>query len=209
MAPVEEPLCFLHIPKSGGSSVHAALLAATPEGSLSAKRGDAAVTAFGELDRDARAARDAELVEYELDPAPESGIVSGHFYLSTLLKVASHRSIATVLREPRARLLSLYAFWRLTPRDDAWHPHKPHDHALRPLDEFLSEPLMAPAVDNVVCRMLLSGNHDRRIPPVDVISSKHVGNLASDGIHRLDQLGFVGVLNGDRRPGTASRASSA
>ncbi|MBV8944898.1 MAG: hypothetical protein JOZ95_05710, partial [Solirubrobacterales bacterium] len=65
---------------------------------------------------------------------------------------------------------------------------------MRALDEFLAEPQIAPAVDNAVCRILLSGNGDPRIPEFDFISPEHLASVAADAIDRLDQLGFVGVL---------------
>jgi hypothetical protein len=193
---VKYPPCFLHVPKSGGSSVHAALLAALPEGSLSVKSKDTSnvcfgFTAFDELGHEAR--RSLLVEECEFDALSRSKVVFGHFCMPTLLRIAPPRSIATVLREPRARLLSLYASARLTPGQyEAWNPYRPDRHALRPLDEYLSEPQIAPEVDNAVCRMLLYS--DPRIPALDFISSDHIESLASDAIDLLDQFGFVGVL---------------
>lgn len=196
----KRPLCFMHVPKSGGTAVHDALSAAVREGRLSDERGDAACAVCGELAQGPREARAAAgSPPYDLAPITRSEVVSGHFYLRTLLRVLPPESIATVLREPRARLLSLYTFWRLSPGYEAWYPYTPHDHAMRPLDEFLVEPTMAPAVDNVACRILLYDRHDPhrddpRIPPADFISPEHVESLASDAIEQLDRLGFVGVL---------------
>jgi hypothetical protein len=196
MSQKRSPLCFLHVAKSGGTSVHAALRAALPDASLSVKSNDTSnfcygFTAFEELPREARESLLVE--EWELDALSKSDVVFGHFCLPTLLRVASPESIATVLREPRTRLLSLYTWQRLTPEHfEMWNPYRPDVEALRPLDEYLSEPQIAPEVDNVVCRTLLYG--DPRIPGLDFISPDHIESLASDAIERLDQLGFVGVL---------------
>ncbi|MBV9364046.1 MAG: hypothetical protein JOY89_07390 [Solirubrobacterales bacterium] len=188
------PLCFMHVPKSGGTSVHDALLAALPEGSVSPKRIE--TRPFKGLDELPHPLRELVVAEErDVDAMSRSGVVSGHFCLHTLMRVAPPESIATVLREPRSRLLSLYAFWRLTPGwDERLNPGRPYDHALRALDEFLAEPQIAPAVDNAVCRILLSGNGDPRIPEFDFISPEHLASVAADAIDRLDQLGFVGVL---------------
>lgn len=126
------------------------------------------------------------------DEISRSAVVSGHFYLPTLLRVTEPASIATVLREPRTRVLSLYTFWRITPGYEQWYPYRPHYHALKSLDEFLLDPLMASAVDNVVCRILLHG--DSRIPEDDFISAEEVGEVAEDAIAQLDRLGLVDVI---------------
>lgn len=188
--------CFLHVPKSGGTSVYEALRTARPDVSLSVKSNDASTfcygfTAFDELRPEARETLLIE--ESELDSLSRSDIAFGHFSLPTLLKVAPPEAIATLLREPRTRLLSLYAWQRLTPGVfDMWDPYPPEVDAVRPLDEYLSEPRIAPEVDNAFCRMLLHG--DPRIPALDFISPEDIEGLASDAIDRLDRLGFVGVL---------------
>jgi hypothetical protein len=64
--------------------------------------------------------------------------------------------------------------------------------ALRPLDEFLSEPLIAPDTDNQVCRLVLGD--DARIPPLDFISPADREAIAQAAIERLETLGLVGVL---------------
>ncbi len=59
-------------------------------------------------------ARDLVAVEHEEVRALGGyRAVSGHFLLTTLLQIADAASIATVLREPRVRLLSLYMYWRV------------------------------------------------------------------------------------------------
>src|SRR5437660_10796210 len=107
----EHPRCFLHVPKSGGTSVYASLRAGLPHASLSAKTNDTSTfcygfTTFDELPPEARESLLVE--EREFDALSRSDVVFGHFSLPTLLKVAPPASIATVLREPRTRLLSFY-----------------------------------------------------------------------------------------------------
>jgi hypothetical protein len=192
--------CFLHVPKSAGTSLYEALRLALPEASLSVKTNDTSTFCYGfEAFDELRAeARESLLVEErELADLSRSDIVFGHFSLPTLRRVASPASIATVLREPRSRLLSFYTWQRITPGlFDLWRPYRPEVEALRPLDEYLSEPQIAPETDNIVCRMLLHG--DPRIPALDFISPDEVQGLAADAIQRLDELGFVGVLERGR-----------
>lgn len=172
-----------------------ALQRVLPSDSFSAKEQDTAnfccgFTAFDELDEPRR---ESLLVdEWELDALVRSKVVFGHFCLPTLLKVSPPRSVATVLREPRARLLSLYTWMRLTRAFDGWQPYRPDVYAMRPLDEFLSEPQIAPIVDSVLCRTLLHG--DPRIPVLGFIPPEHVSGVAVDAMAQLDRLGFVGVL---------------
>ena len=184
----------MHIPKSGGSSVQAALDRALPPGSLAPRRFDRSVFVdFDDLDLMRPEARD--LVAIERDEVQALGryrMVSGHFSLTTLLQITDAASIATVLREPRARLLSLYLYWRVPNIGDFWAPSRTADHASRPLGEFLSEPRLAPVIDNVVCRMLLYG--DPRLRELDFASVDDIESLAGDAIKRLDALGFVGIL---------------
>ncbi len=118
--------------------------------------------------------------------------VSGHFSLATLLQITDTSSICTVLREPRARLLSLYMYWRTPGTTEFWAPYDTAEYARRPLGEFLSEPVLAPAIDNQVCRMLLYG--DPRLPESGFAAQSDVESIAADAIERLGTLGFVGVL---------------
>jgi hypothetical protein len=188
------PKCFLHIPKSGGSSVHAALENALPPGSLAPRRFDKAFSGSAEdvalLGREMR-----DLIAFEPHEVRELGgyrAVSGHFALDTLLEISDAESVATVLREPRSRLLSLYLYWRVPHIGDSWAPHKTPEHAHRPLREFLAEPKLAAIIDNQVCRMLLYG--DVRLSAPGFVDPADVESLAADAIERLDKLGFVGVL---------------
>jgi hypothetical protein len=190
----DSPTCFLHIPKSGGSSVHAALERALPAGSLAPRRMDMSTVAdFHDFDRLRPEARD--MLALELGEVQELGryrVVSGHFFLATLLRVSNAASIATVLREPRARLLSLYMFWRVSGIHDFWAPSRAVDHARRPLAEFLSERRLAPVIDNQLCRMLLA--EDARLSELKFAATADIESIACDASERLDALGFVGVL---------------
>jgi hypothetical protein len=188
------PKCFMHIPKSGGSSVQAALDRALPPGSLAPRRFDKSVFIdFDDLDLMRPEARDLVVVgRDEVQALGQYRMVSGHFSLTTLLQISDAASIATVLREPRARLLSLYMYWRVPNIGDFWAPSRTADHARRPLGEFLSEPYLAPVIDNVVCRMLLYG--DARLRESDFASVDDIESLAADATKRLDALGFVGIL---------------
>ncbi len=188
------PLCFMHVPKSGGMSFHAALEAALPQGALAPRRMDISTfCGFREFDLLQPAARSLIAVDdEEIGSLRRCRVVSGHFSLTALLRITAAPAIGTVLREPRARVISLYTYWRTPKLFDQLLPYRVQDFALRPFASFLAEPQAAPAVDNQVCRMLLYG--DRRIPCDDFIAPSDIDAIASDAIVRLDSLGFVGAL---------------
>lgn len=191
----EGPLCFLHIPKSAGMSFHNSLETALPPGTVSGRRCDwtsfCQFDAYDELLPETRAtvaATDDEILELGAYRA-----LGGHFALPNLLKITPAANIATVLREPRTRLLSLYAYFRLSPwLIDFWQPYALPTVGRRALDEVLADPQLAVATDNVVCRYLMHG--DRRLPSEEFIASHNVAAVAAEAIGRLDSLGFVGVL---------------
>ena len=122
--------------------------------------------------------------------------VVGHFSLPTLLGLTEPAAIATVLREPRARLLSLFAYWRITAGlAERVAPYDAPLQARRPLEDFLAEPRMAGEIDNKLCRLLLFG--DDRLPDTGFIAEHDVAALADAALERLDELGFVGFVERD------------
>jgi hypothetical protein len=190
-----EPRFFLHIPKSAGTSVHVALEQALPPGAISPKRRDAtwARPTASEIDALGPAIRAQTVVEDDdIAALGDYAVVSGHFALPTLLRVTRASEVATVLREPRARVLSQYASWRLlSPTErDMWGLAL--DQAQQQLDEFLSAPWLAALTDNVVCRMLLAG--DRRIRNTEFIRRSDVDAVAEAAIKAIETLGYVGLL---------------
>jgi hypothetical protein len=172
-----------------------ALHRALPPGTICPKRREAPAGTFSEAKPFDPQIRAASVVgDDEIAALSDYPFISGHFSLPTLLRITSASAIATVLREPRARVLSHYAFWRLlspTVRD-AWRPYSAVDHALRPFDEFIAEPRAAEETDNLVCRRLL-GDH-ARIPNFGFIADSDIDTVAEDAVGELETLGYVGVL---------------
>ncbi|MFZ1925848.1 MAG: hypothetical protein WAU42_06875 [Solirubrobacteraceae bacterium] len=188
------PCCFMHIPKSGGVSIHTALEFALPSNYLAPQRFDTSIFCdFNEFDSLCPETR-AEIVvtENEKKLLAAYPAVSGHFSLPTLNQITDPSSIVTILREPRTRLISLYIYWRIPEIYERWNPYRVDMHALRPLAEFLSEPRLAAVTDNQVCRMLLHG--DSRVPSTSFIANSDIENVALDAIKRLSTIGFVGLL---------------
>lgn len=191
---LDSPTCFLHIPKSAGSSILASLEGVLPPGSMASCRCDTSIFCdfhdFELLRPEARANIAANL--REVQALAKYRAVCGHFSLPTLLRITKASSIATILREPRARLLSLYTFWRTPGIGDPLAPYRVTEHAFRPLQEFLSEPRLAAAIDNQMCRMLLHG--DSRLPEAGFAALSDIDAIVGEAIKRLDGLGFVGML---------------
>jgi hypothetical protein len=187
--------CLLHVPKCGGDAITSALEAALPPNSLAPLRLDTSIFCdFDDFDALRQEAR-AQLIARpgEVRALRNYRAIAGHFSLSTLRSVVPISAICTVLREPRARLLSLYTYWRTArTTDDFWAPYRVGANAWRPLTEFLSDARLAPATDNQVSRMLLAD--DPRLPRSSFAAESDVDAVARDAIALLDAFGFVGIL---------------
>lgn len=193
------PLCFLHVPKCGGQSVERALDAVVPQGAVARRGADlegcrivSDLASFEEVEewvRELIAIRDEEIEELR-----DYRFVTGHYMLPTLFRLAPPERIVTLLREPRARLVSLYLFFRMPDMHEVWGDYCGSllGSASRPLDEFLADPAIARATDNQVCRMVLSG--DPRIPDDGFIANSDVEAIAAAAIEQLDRLGLVAIL---------------
>jgi|GEM_PF-6684264 len=189
------PTCFMHVPKTAGTSLRSALEAALPRNSVAPPAMDPAVLGgFGELDLlRPEARRTIAATPSELDRLGRSAAIFGHFTLPNLLRHAPLERIATVLREPRARIVSHYLFLRFNAAlRTLWEPAGIHKPAEASLEDFLRDERAAYAADNCVCRMLLHG--DKRIPPRGQIAEADVEPIAEEAWERLSRFGFVGFI---------------
>jgi hypothetical protein len=193
--PAPTPTCFMHVQKVAGQSLHAALSAALPPGSLAPRRMEPAnfccFDDFDALGEEARAR--VAIGEHELAELGGYTAVFGHFTLPTLARLAPLARIGTVLREPRARVLSFYVFLRCKVElRTMWAPYDVHVPAEEPLAGFLAEPRIARAIDNRVCRVVMHG--DPAIRDGEFIADADIEPLAEATVERLERLGFVGLL---------------
>ena len=185
----------MHVHKAAGTSMRRTLEAALPPGSLAPRRIEAASLCgfddFDGLSAEARAVvakDDAELRELADYP-----VICGHMTLPTLERFAPPARIATVLREPRARVISYYLHLRTSVAlRTIWAHYGVHRFAEGTLAQFLSDPRVARMSDNRICRAVLHG--DPRIREGEFIAEQHLHSLGEEAAARLDELGFVGIV---------------
>jgi hypothetical protein len=189
----------MHVPKCAGTSITESLSAALPAGAIAPRRFDTFIfcgfSGFDRLyepNRSEIAVEDSELLDLARYP-----VVAGHFSLPTLRRLAPAASIATVLREPRARLVSAFMFVRLSAVIHDWQPYGSEVLAepARSFEAFLSDPRIAPLNDNLICRLVLHG--EAGLLDTEFIAPGDAAGFAELALDRLDRLGYVGILEQD------------
>ena len=168
--PASQCMAVVHIPKTGGSALRTsfAQIDGAYAGSLYFD-----TEQFGSPDwiDDITSNIRQTIVTDQLqlaDVARHHRLVIGHFSLGNMI-AAGCTDVAFQVREPRARLLSLYRFWQsqsasVYERWGAWGAAIAC--ASLPLGAFLRQSAPGPAVDNAMARQLLvserNGTGDRR-----------------------------------------------
>jgi hypothetical protein len=116
----------------------------------------------------------------------------GHFGAQELLDAGVDK-VAVQLREPRARLLSLYRYWQSTSKEvrASWGPwgERALQAADLPLEGFLKSRHAWPATDNAIARQLLVEGS-----PKNPLTARReaVASLNGDGYKRLvDRLFYA------------------
>jgi|GEM_PF-2042422 len=186
------PFAFLHVPKSAGSSIVASLRDALDSHRWAPYGYDPAW--FGPYRNSPRpAALDGQILEDHGDLAMFDA-VAGHFTLPTLLTRFDSNDIATVLREPRCRLLSHYEYWRGLSDEMrvAERPWASSDSAIaQDFAEWLADESIAYQSDNTLIRQLVD---DPAIPDNSFIANAEMSRLARRAVKQLRTLGFVGLV---------------
>jgi hypothetical protein len=188
------PLVFNHVPKAAGTALREALVAAVrPERVALGFDG----SVFGSFDGAAGASRRLQRLVYN-DPTDipiDAEFVTGHIAPSTTRARFPDAPHLTVLREPRARLVSFWLYTRSRPtnRRRMWGAlGDTFLLAKGPLDEFLAADVMAPGSDNFITRFLLWPHP--LIPADGFIDPKHDETLLAEAMDSLNQFGHVGVV---------------
>ncbi len=189
-----ERLVFMHVPKTAGTALTAALST-----SLMPHR---FVSGFDRVffgDFDAFDTIDPKLrrsIYLEWESLPKNGdFVSGHISLSTLRKAYPVAQYFTVFREPVSRLLSFWLYWRSQTENQLrvwgdWAECVKRNRG--PLNEFLTSPEIASPTDNVYVRMLLWPHP--LIPDNDFIDARHDKILVRLALEKLKGFAFCDVV---------------
>ena len=183
----------MHIPKTSGSALVAGLRSAMqPASAVSGM--DASV--FGAFqDFDTLDASRGPIYHSAAELPKDAGFVAGHMALSTLQQAYPSARRLTLLREPVARLLSHWLYWRQhTEADlDGWGKWADRVMLARsPLEVFLRDATLACQTDNMMLRMMLWPHPqirgDRFIDPADD------EKLVREALARLDAFDFVDIV---------------
>ena len=198
------PLAFMHVPKTAGIALIGGLA-----GALQPRR---VVSGF---DRSLFGAFDGfDTIDPELrrhiyqSPAevPRGGdFIAGHMARSTLAASYPDAQIVTYLREPRARLLSHWVYWRAQPADhvSAWGSWARISLAGRDhLADFLGRRDIAFQTDNLALRLLLWPN--KLLPPDDFIAEHDDDALLEAALMRLRGFAYADVVENPRLVANAS-----
>jgi hypothetical protein len=183
---------FLHVPRSAGSSVVASLRDAL-DGHEWADYGCDPAWMGPYRHHDCPPSLAHQVLENRAD-LEHFDAVAGYFTLGTLLTRFDARDIATVVREPRCRLLSDYEYRRGLSGDlrDAELPWVSNRSAMK-LDfaDWLLDESIAYQSDNTLIRQLVD---DPAIPDDGFIPNEQLARLARLASARLRQLGFVALV---------------
>ncbi len=186
------PLAFMHVPKTAGSSLIAALIKALQPATVVSGFDTVlfgAFSAFASLDPGLQA-----VIHHPGARLPQAPLVAGHMARTTLEQVP-HAQITTVLREPVCRLLSHFLFWRghTNERLQPWGAWAEAVKLARlPLAEFLAAPILACQNDNLALRMLLWPH--KLIPDDGFIAPSSDRPLLTKAMSQLNRLAFTGVV---------------
>ena len=154
--PVElahDRLVFMHIPKCGGTTLHAMLAALYAAERICPERSD-------------------RLGDWTINEMAAFDLFSGHFDLAACKAIPGTIRLVTLLREPKSRLLSLFRFWK---------SHRPHpqrdglDLMLLARDlsaeEFFSHPTVIrhSSIRDAIAGQLLRTRNNRLLEDKDLI----------------------------------------
>ncbi len=189
------PLAFMHVPKTAGTSLTRAMSPIAPGGCHIRGFDRSNFGTFEGFDDIPVAMR--RLIYLHEDALPADAVtICGHFSYHTLRNRYPAAELVTVLREPTARLLSHWTYWRsLNWREfrrwgAAWSERV--KLASLPLAEFLSRAEIASQTDNIVTRMLTWP--DAAVPDGGFIDPSDDARLLQMAQARLQRFGYADVV---------------
>ncbi|MFM0557334.1 sulfotransferase family 2 domain-containing protein, partial [Paraburkholderia sediminicola] len=188
------PLAVMHIPKTAGTTVTAAIAQAlnSPADVVGFDRVlFGSFTGFSSFDRDVSRIMYRDIAEMP----DEAKLIMGHFARSTLSGRYPTAQLVTFLREPISRLLSYWLYWRCQRDEDLSHWGEWRSYfgiARGSLKSFLTHPDIACQSDNIVVRMLLWP--DARIDDCGFIERGYDGDLLRDALARLESFDYTDII---------------
>jgi hypothetical protein len=191
-------LLFMHIPKTAGSSLHAALFEALHP-SIALKGFD--LVHFGSFSDFSSIREEIRRTIYFFPDAmpARAELVSGHIACSSLCQRFPRGQLITVLREPVSRILSHWLYWRSLTDDQLMPWGSWGDLAKQSrlrLTEFLNSRRLACDLDNVIVRMLLWPH--KPMPVDDFIDPHDDRRLLAQAWRILRNFDFVDVIENPR-----------
>lgn len=190
-----KPLIFMHVPKCSGNSLIQAIVGA---GIARTALCGFDSTIFGDFtDFESCSESTRRSIYLRIDDLPgERDFVAAHMSFCTLSRWFPEGQLLTVLREPVARVLSLWLYWRsfgdepLRNWGREWGDRVRYSR--RPLLEFLREKKIACQTDNQLVRLLL---HPHPLIPIDgFIDDRHDEELVGAAAERLTQFSFLDIV---------------
>jgi regulator of replication initiation timing len=194
---LDRPLALMQVPKTSGSGLTIGLCEVLP---ATARIHGWDHGFFGAFRQFETMSPELQREIYEaLPPANGIDFVYGQIAYSTLIRGRPAARLMTVLREPRARILSLWLYWRSFSDErhaiaGAWGCIQRLTR--QPLAEFLNRPEAACQTDNVYVRRLLWPHP--LIPDDGFIDSASDERLASEAVARLKAFDFTDVIENPR-----------
>lgn len=181
---------FLHVPKAAGSSIRSALTAAYPADATSRYSYDHVL--FGHFDRYDTFAPGLRAMTLLPDDTPDRldvALVVGHFAVQTMTRFVDVADIFTVLREPRARVLSHQLFWstRTAAATERYGAYQVERTAVDGLRRFLADPAGVHQYDNLHVRMLCGYD----LPSDRALTDAELADATSAARATLGRLGAV------------------
>lgn len=169
-----EKIVFLHIPKTGGTSVHDYLVKQFPKNRICPFR-------FNNLKSKASTALDQYLY------------FSGHYDLENVNHISGDKAVFTFFRDPKETILSLYYFWKSHKKSviEKNNLVGPRLAKSMPLIDFLSyrKPPIPGNINNYTTRALIGGmycgpNNEFLYPENEVLdrAKSTIDNLKTFGI---------------------------
>ena len=188
---------FMHMPKTAGTAVAQGLKAALSPAATAEGFDRMLFGAFDGWDAVEPEARRQVFMSPAAMPS-DVPLVAGHFAWSTLREAYPDGRFMRSGREPVARLLSHWVYWRQVP--DApmrpWGGWKAYvDKARSSLEAFLDDPAIAPHTDNMMTRFLLWP--DARVPVSGFIAPGDDRRLLRLAQKRLRGFDFIDVVEND------------